>query len=92
MYTELKKRTICCLLTKQGGGSDRSLKGLDGIFIKTNDAMHFGGLNNTCAKVACDMKEELQVSVGVLVSEEKNCEKSFQKTPLEIKFHVSTSG
>lgn len=44
------------MLAKQGGGSDRSLKGLDDVFIKMN--AHFGGLNNTLAKVACDMKGE----------------------------------
>lgn len=38
MSTEQKKGTICCLLRKQGGGSDRRLKGLDDVFIKMNDA------------------------------------------------------
>lgn len=69
-------------ITKHGGGSDRSLKGLDSIFMKMNDAT-----------VSCDMKREGIASVSrcILVSGKKK-KKSFQKAPMEIKFCVSTSG
>lgn len=70
-YTELKKWTICCLLTKKGGGSDRSLKGLDDIFVKVND----GGLNNTLAKVACKMKGEGIASVSGCIGNQKKKKK-----------------
>lgn len=39
------------MVTKQGGGSDTSLKGLGDVFIRMDDAAHFGGLNNTLAKL-----------------------------------------
>lgn len=77
------------MLTKKGGGSDRSLKGLDDIFVKVND----GGLNNTLAKVACKMKGEGIASVsGCIGNQKKKKRKIFPESSCGNQVLLRTSG